>query len=441
MNRSKICTFIVSTLIGIPAYVNAQQISPNPNPLDSTITIDAPAENSVDFANIGVISITNPGSLSNYNNLVNGIWSIDASGEWGYHGSLTNAGSISNTTGGSLLNYGYLSSSGIIDNSGILSSGTSDNHAGFFENSGVLNNLVDGTLTTFAYLGNQLGGNLNNYGFLNIGTLDDTTGYLGNAGSLTNFGTLNYSGNLHSTGTFTNHGSLSTFDIFGSLINEGTLSNTGSLITGGLLNNTGNLNNTGTLINTGSVVGNGFYTQTLGQTIVNGWFSQTSSQILEGDLSGSGIIAGEVIIDEGANVNPGNLSTDTLAVNGDFSSNGNLFFEIAGLGAFDVLDINGNAIFGGGSIEFEFIDGFHAAAGNYWDFLFSDTITGRSNINFVVNGLDSGLTWSVIHIDNQGERLLISVIPEPKFYLMLLAGLGLTVLVGLRRRKIAFRPQ
>lgn len=66
MNRSNICTFIVSTLIGIPAYVNAQQISPNPNPLDSTITIDASAENSVDFANIGVISITNPGSLSNY---------------------------------------------------------------------------------------------------------------------------------------------------------------------------------------------------------------------------------------------------------------------------------------------------------------------------------------------------------------------------------------
>lgn len=439
MNHSKIkiCALTVSMLVCMPALVKAQQISPNPNPLDSTIIIDGNAENSVDFANVGVISINDSGILGNSGNLINGVWSLDASGTEGYHGSLINAGSIVNAPGSSLINYGYLSSSGIMNNSGILSSGTVGNYAGYLGNTGTLNNLADGTLTTFAYLGNLAGGYLNNYGALNIGTPDDHAGSLNNFGDLTNFGSLNYSGNLYSTGNFINQGSLATYDIFGSLVNEGSMFNQGSLITGGLLENIGSLTNSGTLINTGSVVGNGFYTQTIGQTVVNGWFNQTSSQILEGDLSGAGIIAGELIIDAGANVKPGNSSTDTLTVNGDFNSGGNLFFEIAGLGEFDVLDINGDALFSGGTIEFQFIDGFHAAANNYWDFFFSDTISGRDNINFVLNGLDSGLSWSVIHIGNQGERLLITAIPEPETYLMLLAGLGLIGYTARRRRKNA----
>ena len=76
-------------------------------------------------------------------------------------------------------------------------------------------------------------------------------------------------------------------------------------------------------------------------------------------------------------MHPGN-STGTLTINGTFSSSGTLLIDIAGLdeGKFSVLKINGEAIFSGGNVEFDFIDGFKPIKGNFWDFLFADTITG-----------------------------------------------------------------
>ncbi|MDP1558517.1 MAG: PEP-CTERM sorting domain-containing protein [Nitrosomonas sp.] len=435
MNKTKICAFLVSIpLAGIPAFVQAQQIAPNPNPLNSTITINGIAENSENFSNAGNLSIENSGILSNSGNLINGIWSTDASNVWDYYGSMTNSGSLINANGSSLITFGYLSSSGILNNSGTLSSGTTNNHAGYLGNSGILTNSVDGNLTAFAYLGNLAGGNLKNYGSLNIGTLDDHTGSLNNFGDLTNFGTLSYSGSLYNPGIFTNQGDLTTYATFGSLTNDGALFNQGTWATGGWLGNNGTLTNSGTLINTGGIGGIGTYTQTAGQTVINGSFSQSSIQILGGSLSGASTITGDVTIGDQANINPGN-SPGTLTINGDFYSSGNLVFEIAGLGEYDVLDINGNAAFAGGNVEFNFINDFHASINNYWDFFFADTITGMNSLNFTFNGLGKGLGWDIIHLGNQGERLLITAVPEPEIYAMLLTGLGLMGFMAPRRRK------
>jgi hypothetical protein len=133
-----------------------------------------------------------------------------------------------------------------------------------------------------------------------------------------------------------------------------------------------------------------------------------------------------------------------LTINGNFTSGGKLFFEIAGLGIglYDVLGINGNATFTGGNMQFDFIDGFIAAAGNYWDFLTANTITGWDTLNFSFNGLGAGLEWNFTQLDTGGERLWISSntvapVPEPETYAMLLAGLGLIGFTARRRKNLA----
>jgi fibronectin-binding autotransporter adhesin len=90
-----------------------------------------------------------------------------------------------------------------------------------------------------------------------------------------------------------------------------------------------------------------------------GTMTQTSISINDGSLSGSGTITGDVIIGSGASLNPGNPGEipGKMTINGDFISSGDLFFEIGGLdyGMYDILDINRDATFDYGTIEFDFI--------------------------------------------------------------------------------------
>jgi hypothetical protein len=193
--------------------------------------------------------------------------------------------------------------------------------------------------------------------------------------------------------------------------------------------------NSGTVTNQGVINGTGTYTQTSGQTSSNGTMTQNLVDIKGGTLSGSGTINGEVNIAGGGVVSPGN-SPGTLTINGPFSSSGTLLIEIAGLGAgkFDVLDINGAANFAGGDINFEFIDGYKPLKGDFWDFLFANSITGWETLLFSLLGLGSGYEWQVV--SNTGfERLLITEAPSaaPLPPAILLMGSGLLILIGLRR--------
>jgi hypothetical protein len=160
------------------------------------------------------------------------------------------------------------------------------------------------------------------------------------------------------------------------------------------------------------------YIQTAGETYFQeGSLSQNSINIQGGSLSGRGTITGQVNISSEASVHPGNTpathAPGTLTINGTFSSSGTLLIDIAGLedGKFSVLKINGDAIFSGGNIAFDFINGFKASPGNYWDFLYADSIAGWDTLSFTFNGLSSGLLGKIEPIPN-GERLLIApVIP------------------------------
>ena len=220
----------------------------------------------------------------------------------------------------------------------------------------------------------------------------------------------------------------------------GYLDNSGTLNNFGHLDNSGHfsyLQNAGTLINAGRIAGNGGYIQTAGQTVNNGSFSQESIQINGGSLSGTGTITGDVTIGSMGIVSPGN-SPGILIISGNFHSSGSLISEIAGTGAgqYDALVINGNATFTGGNIEFDFINGFHAAAGDHWNFLLADSITGWNTLNVTVNGLGAGLRTEFTY-DSVGEHLLITTaIPEPETYAMFLAGLGVMGFMA-RRRKTA----
>lgn len=98
-------------------------------------------------------------------------------------------------------------------------------------------------------------------------------------------------------------------------------------------------------------------------------------------------------------------------MNGNFSSNGNLLFEIGGAqntGLYDLLTINsGSAIFAGGNIEFAFIDNYTAKAGAHWDFLRADSILGWDTLSVTLTGLSPGLGWELKHFKNR-VRLVIT---------------------------------
>lgn len=254
----------------------------------------------------------------------------------------------------------------------------------------------------------------------------------------------NYSGNtfinwnimyIETTGVLTNQGDLWNW-FTGYMIDHGTLTNSGTFTNIGLLADYSgsSINNTGTVNNYATIAGEGTYWQTAGETHNDGVINQTSIIIDEGILRGTGSIGGNVTIGANATVLPGD-SPGTMTVDGNLISSGDYMFDIGGLsaGEFDVLNISGDATFTGGNMEFDFINGFNAAAGNYWDFLFANSITGWNTLTFNVNGLGSGLNWEIVPITG-GERLLINGTSVPEPATMLLVLFGLMGLAGIKKR-------
>ena len=347
---------------------------------------------------------------------------------------------VTNKSGGTLDNSLQLNNYGTITNEsgGTLKNHTMDNK-GTLNNGGTLFNNIDLTNNFFGKLTNESGGTLYNIGTLTNKSYSPMQGVYGltNDGTLNNESTLSAGGTLINDTKMGNYGTLNnksgaslTNNGYGDLDNYGTLNNK----SGASLTNNGILGNYGTLNNSGTLTGSGNYIQVCGQTINNGSLTQTSIAILGGSLSGTGTITGAVTIANGATIHPGD-SPGTLTINGPFSSSGNLLFDIAGTasGQYSLLQINGAATFMGGNVEFDFINGYSAKAGDSWDFLFATTITGWGTLNFTIDGLGPGLgRWEIENYGNGGGLLITSSVPIPSTLALL--GTGLLGLFGIRRR-------
>jgi hypothetical protein len=454
-------------VIGVfPCFAEASQIAPNPNPAGSTIDIinDPTAFNNANpFNNGGIINIDSSSTLTNTvgaeldnyaSPLFNGS-TLNNAGTFNNYGRLCNCegGTLTNALGGTINNYGSLFNS---IQSTLTNAGTLNNYAGGLvdfgsailthtTNTGTINNFT-GARLDFGEWGplNAVGGTINNYGTM--------TNALNNAGTLNNFGswfnTNNFGGTNSIGAALNNQGSMS---LIGPWSNNGTFINAGSAEW-----TPGGLGNSGTLINTGSMTGSSYTLSNTGGTLVNTGtidrviFSQTggltinngtmtispfasSFNIQGGTLMGTGTINALVVIASGATLAPGTPTTvGTFTINGNLQSSGNYLFRIAEVsGQFDVLKINGNAAFTGGTMAFSFLN-FTPHIGDSWDFLYASAISGWDSLSFIFSGLSSNET-AQFHFHDGIETLRIVAMPEPSS--SLLFGLGLVGLALWRKVK------
>ncbi len=424
MSMTKISTLLASiALASSSTFVQAYQIAPNPNPFGNTIKIiDEDAENLIAFTSYGSILIESTNGI-----LTNNSYLLFSGGSLNNYGNFEGNGKLTIIESGSLNNYGTMNSSEAeIFQSGINNVGVMNSYGSFRASESSLNN----------------SGTLNSYGSIVIDEMYSRS-HMDNTGTLNNYGSLEFS---HSTltngsgGIFNNYGN-SILKNSSGLYNDSILNNYGTLTNkigtqyphNGFYNNNIFTNNA-RLENHTEIYGSGVYTQDAGETINNGIFNQASLQINGGEVSGIGSFTGDVTIANGATVRPGG----TLTFNSDFHSSGDLILEIAGTetGQYDALVINGNADFTGGDILFAFNNDFHPSVGDHWNFLLGDSITGLESLNVSFSGLpNSNGIKGDITLNNLGGHMVITSIPEPETYAMLLAGLGFLGFVVRRKKR------
>jgi uncharacterized protein YhjY with autotransporter beta-barrel domain len=245
-------------------------------------------------------SVTNTAGTLTNNGVIAGDVQING-GQVIYNAAFDNATTINS---GSLVNNTTLLGSSLAVNGGILNNNATIN--GGFTNGGEVNNnlaaIINGDIANNNTLNNlgTITGNLTNA----AGSVANNSGSLGNAptDTVTNAGVLNNNSGATIAGSVNN--------TTGFLTNSGTIAgnaaNTGSLTnnTGGTI--AGSVNNTaGTLTNNGTVAGDA---QIAGGTLVNsGSINGNLTNAAAGTVTNSGSL--------------GNVSTDTVANSGSFTNN------------------------------------------------------------------------------------------------------------------------
>lgn len=285
------------------------------------------------------------------------------------------------------------------------------------------------TPSSFNFTGGQLSGTMP---ITVIGPMLWTSGTLATTGLVTASGGLTLSGsgkNLNGTlvnngaGTWTNgqiacnsstfsNTASATLDVLAdgsafaqnsgtsSIVNEGTLRKTGGT---GTTSFTIPFINSGTLqVNTGALSFAGF-TQTGGQTVMNGGnysFSQTA-QLRAGSLSGNGTVTGS--ISNNATVSPG-ASPGLLTITGNYTegAGSHLRIELGGTTAgvtYDQLSVGGSAKLAG-TLDISYSNGFIPSPGNVFTALVSNARSGGfSVVNAPTNTLSTVYTAKTVLIE------------------------------------------
>jgi len=433
----------------------------------------------------GSISADSTSTVTNYGDLrqsvsINGGGGTVAGSNSGTIYSLNITGNRSFTNTGTI---SYLYNNGTFNNSGSIYSMSNSRVA---TNSGTATNASNAYNATFTNNGSidrdvNNSGNFTNNTALTFNHYYDSYGNVvrddlnnNSTGKFTNNSSINIEthGRLYNSGTFINEGSFAITDN-----NNATEDSGGNSISGTFVNKQGAtlaLNNSdvslnGTIENRGSVnitegsnlTGTGTYRQLWASgnsstTVVNGRV-ETDVEIIAGELSGAGYIAGNLTVGPNGTVRPGN-SPGLLTVDGDFTleqgadlimeitwdqaSNSYLYDELSVVGNFSAL----------GNIEFDLGTGvdfsIFATTDPATDPVFSldDFFTDASGASLELAMLadsniklkDSSGTSVLVSLEDDGSGIFvptITAVPVPAA--VWLFGSGLIGLFGAAKRRKA----
>jgi len=135
---------------------------------------------------------------------------------------------------------------------------------------------------------------------------------------------------------------------------------------------------------------------------------------------------------------------------------GNVLFEdtlwevdISGLepGEYDLLEVMGSATLRGGTVRFNFLDGFLPSAGDMVSFIFAHGLLGFSEVNLEYLGAAPGFLFDVVVGENGSLRFMAlsdaAPVPIPAalpLFAAGLGGLGLVSWLSWRRRRVLHQP-
>lgn len=180
-------------------------------------------------------------------------------------------------------------------------------------------------------------------------------------------------------------------------------------------------------------------------TVGNGGL--VSAQTITIDTQGTVNAKGGTL--QGTVVNHGVLDPlGTITINGDYTQgvDGTLILDVAGTGAgeFGQLDVSGNATFGG-TIQFDFINGFAPSAGDSFDFINVGGSADFSGATIDIGGLLPGFDYSDSFQNGQfiltalNDGVASSPTPEPGT--LLLFGTAVLGLLAVSRRMTGARER
>ena len=429
-NLSLYSTGVGDTIIANANSSNAGTISLG---LNSTLQVNANFTNSGSlglqgfyeegFANLNVSgNLTNSGYLTDGETLTGNVnvgGTLQNSGLLSVN-NLTVGGAITNATlgelviensgsaasvnnAGTLTDYNYFGTSGNLTNSGTISIfyGSDGVSGGALSVGGTLTNTSTGVITMTGYPGVTLNAptiansgsiQLLGYGSLNANTITNS-GVIATSNPYPNF--------IAVTGRFTNAlgGTLQLLGTAGdsaqiaNLVNRGTIivGNTNTLTVPVSTNAAGNalagfLNSGSVLIQPGGTISSyGKYTQTAGQTTVDGHLAGIINFAGGSVYGNNGTISGSTTSNASINFGDAPLTVGQLTFAGNYTqgANGSLTFDIASLNSYDKMNITGQAHLNG-LMTLDLLHNYVPQVGNMFEIM---TFAGESGTFSNVVGL------------------------------------------------------